>query len=117
MRNKMYGKDEANALNKIWTLHKSKVAKETHSDEWWSKTVQEFSDIAESMENEDARGCIGHYAVAALLDLNDKATGRMYKPSMKYIVGDMNLEEFGEFLKNCKSGDCVSVNGVRVEVR
>lgn len=113
----MYGKEAADGLNKIWGLHKKKIAKETHSAEWWQETVEEFNAVAEGISDEDAKGCIGHYAVAALLDIQDKSLGRKFETRCHVLAKDFTIEEFAEYLKDAKEGDCFSVNGVKLEVK
>lgn len=113
----MYSKETVEKLNKIWNLHKAKISKESHTAEWWQETIAEFNELVESIEDEDARSCMGHYAVAALLDIQDKSLGRQFHPRCHVLAKDFTIEEFAEYLKDAREGDCFSVNGIKLEVK
>ena len=114
----MYGKEEATLMGEIWNLQKKKLGEiKNTSDAWWSETISQFNAIADKAKDDDAKTCLGYHCIAALNDLEAKATGRKFKESLNYISGDMTLDQFKDYLEVAKTGDSVSVCGVRVLVR
>lgn len=114
----MYGKKEAALMGEIWTLQKKKLDEVKNADEnWWSNTIAEFNEIVHKGESEHIESCLGHHAVAAICDIEDKALNRTYKTELHYMPQDMTIEEFKEYLQTAKRGDSVKVCGVRLEVK
>lgn len=113
----MYGKKEAALMGEIWTLQKKKLDELDATDEWWKQTIDEFNAIVNEGETEEIQSCLGHHAVAAIFDIEDKAVGRTMKTELHYMTGDMTIDEFKEYLPKAKHGDSVKVCGVRVEVK
>lgn len=111
----MYGKEEATLMGEVWNLQKQKLGEiKNTSDEWWINTIAEFNAIAEKAEGE-AKTCIGYHAIAALRDLEAKATGRQMKTEMQYL-GEMTAKQFIDHLEIARSGDCVRIGNKWVEV-
>ena len=112
----MYGKEEAVLMGEVWNLQKKKLDEINSSDEWWQTTLAEFNAIADKAPNEDVKTCIGYHAIAAVRDIDAKANRTQINERLNYI-GQMSLEQFGEFLKDANKGDMIKVNGRVVEVR
>lgn len=112
----MYGKEEALLMGEIWTLQKKKLGEINNtSDDWWSTTIAEFNAIADNAKDEDAKTCIGYHCIAALRDLEAKATGRQLREELHYL-GEMTQDQFVDYLKDAKSGDMVRIGDKRITV-
>ena len=111
----MYGQAEAQALNTLWKLHKERCSKESHTAEWWNETIALFNAIAETLDG-DGKSCISHYAVAAIRDIEDKSLGKDFKVECHYM-NDFTIDQFKDYLKDAKTGDMLTVDGVRIEVK
>lgn len=113
----MYGKEEATLMGSIWNLQKKKLGEiKNTSDAWWSDTIAEFNAIASEAKNEDSKTCLSYHAIAALRDLEAKATGKKGDFELHYI-GGMTAEQFIDYLKDAQSGDLIRIGDKRIEIR
>ena len=112
----MYGKEEAMLMGEIWTLQKNKLKEIGNtSDSWWQATIAEFNAIADKGKDEDVRTCLGYHCIAALRDLEAKATGRQLREELHYL-GGMTQDQFVDYLKDAKSGDMVRIGNKWITV-